>query len=255
MLLYPFTYAGNQNASMRLIAEWQSPDFHRYHYLIFAAALLLPMVSGGRRRVDWAVAAPALALAAMSLQSARVIPFFAIAVAPHLGLWLCGRPAAPAGAPVRVGAVDRRSRLNWLPLAAALAVILGSVFSSEAAQTGREPRATGMPVGGAAHVGAHHPDANLLNAYHWGGYLIWAFYPERRVFIDGRADMYGDAFVEEFAAAYHGGPEWESLLDRYGVEVALLDRGSALAAIMRASGKWSEEFTGPVESVLVKKRQ
>jgi hypothetical protein len=49
--LYPFSYLGN-NASMRYIAEWVSPDFHQPQYLLFEAMVLLLLVGGlaGNRR-------------------------------------------------------------------------------------------------------------------------------------------------------------------------------------------------------------
>ncbi|HEX2987733.1 MAG TPA: hypothetical protein VHS06_06130 [Chloroflexota bacterium] len=95
MLLYPLTYAGTQNASMRYITEWQSPNFHDYFYFVFGASLMVLMLLPGRRAVDWALGIPLLLLTAMSLQSARVIPFYAIAMAPFLALRL--RPPALGG--------------------------------------------------------------------------------------------------------------------------------------------------------------
>ncbi len=33
--------------------------------------------------------------------------------------------------------------------------------------------------------------------YDWGGYAIWNLYPEYRVFVDGRADLYGDDLLRQ----------------------------------------------------------
>ena len=40
----------------------------------------------------------------------------------------------------------------------------------------------------------------MLNHYNWSGYFIWKLYPDYRVYIDGRADLYGDGFMSDFAA-------------------------------------------------------
>jgi hypothetical protein len=63
---------------------------------------------------------------------------------------------------------------------------------------------------------------NMFNNYGFGGYLIWRFYPERRVFIDGRFDAYG----EEFVAAYRRFPfksVWDHLVRKYNFTFVLLD--------------------------------
>ena len=40
-----------------------------------------------------------------------------------------------------------------------------------------------------------------MNHYNWGGYFIWKLYPQYRVFMDGRADVYGDALMTDFRTA------------------------------------------------------
>ena len=74
---------------------------------------------------------------------------------------------------------------------------------------------------------------NLFNPSGWGGYLIWRCYPECRVFIDGRCLVYGERIYEEYGAIFRGEPRpsikerdkplWENLLDKYGVNVVLID--------------------------------
>src|SRR5437763_2678888 len=85
-LRYPFSYVGSDNAMMRYIVEWQSPDFHRPELLIFAASLLLAIVLGvGRRPLGPTEALWALLLALMGLQSVRHIALYGIVVTPLLG--------------------------------------------------------------------------------------------------------------------------------------------------------------------------
>jgi hypothetical protein len=57
----------------------------------------------------------------------------------------------------------------------------------------------------------------VFNEQGWGGYLIYRWYPERRVFIDGRIDMYGQEIVREYLQVATVRPEWREVLDKYGV--------------------------------------
>jgi len=59
------------------------------------------------------------------------------------------------------------------------------------------------PASALAHVPAKLAAQPMFNAYNFGGYLI---FKGVKVFIDGRADMYGDAFVKRYAAINNGDP-------------------------------------------------
>jgi len=71
----------------------------------------------------------------------------------------------------------------------------------------------------------------------WGGYLILEW-PEARVYVDGRWDMYGDEFFERYSDIYLARGVWSSALDEAGVTLVLLPLDAPLAAAMRASGDW-----------------
>ncbi len=56
---------------------------------------------------------------------------------------------------------------------------------------------------------------HVFNAYDFGGYRIRAGIAP---FIDGRADMYGDAFLDQYAKLAAGDPEdLTAAFERYGV--------------------------------------
>jgi len=71
----------------------------------------------------------------------------------------------------------------------------------------------------------------------WGGYLILEW-PQARVFVDGRWDMYGDEFFKRYADLYLGRGDWSSALDAADVTLVLLPRDAPLAQPMRASADW-----------------
>lgn len=257
ILLYPFTYAGTANASMRFITEWQSPDFHYYYFFIFASSLMALMVAPARSRADWALAIPLLLLTAMSLQSVRVIPFYGIGAAPFLGLRLAphgGRSPATTPPTTPTPRRVRATRWNWLVLLLCLATMGSTLFLSDRTQWGPEPRTSSYPAEGVRYIRESGLRGNLFNTFHWGGFLIWSFYPERRVFVDGRPDMYGDQFMEEYQLLQDVRPGWRELLDKHRVEVALVEKDGRTATLLLASGEWRELFRGEIESVLVRQR-
>jgi hypothetical protein len=61
-------------------------------------------------------------------------------------------------------------------------------------------------------------EGNILSEYKNGGYLIYRLYPSSRVFIDGRADMYGDKVVAEHTSIMQGNAQWKRLFEKYNVE-------------------------------------
>src|SRR5262249_34081776 len=82
----------------------------------------------------------------------------------------------------------------------------------------------------------------FYNEYHWGGYLIWNLYPRYRVFIDGRADVYGDELMDEFFRIHDGAKDWRQLLDHFGIQSVLVSPDSALASLLREDKGWQNVF-------------
>jgi hypothetical protein len=101
-----------------------------------------------------------------------------------------------------------------------------------------------FPAAAVQYLAEHRPDGNLINAYGFGGFMIWRL-PERKVFVDGRADLYGDDFLREYTEVYLGHTGPDPLLDRYQVRTAILEPGSGLAGVLSiktGNGSWTKVF-------------
>jgi len=94
------------------------------------------------------------------------------------------------------------------------------------------------PARAVAYLRGHAVPRPLLNSYDWGGYLIWTLYPGYRVYIDGRPDMYGDAYVERFMAIYQGRVGWQAELATQRIRSVLVEPDSALARLLALSRGW-----------------
>jgi len=92
------------------------------------------------------------------------------------------------------------------------------------------------PVAALAHLPRGLAARPGLNSYGFGGWLIFTGH---RVFIDGRADMYGDAFVRRYLAIWGGQPgALDGALAQYGVDWTLLEPGEPLAKAMDGRPGW-----------------
>jgi len=83
----------------------------------------------------------------------------------------------------------------------------------------------------------------------WGGYLIYRFGGERKVFIDGRSDFYGQSFLQTYAEVADVKPGWQSVLKQYDVQVVLIPVDHALASALQLSPEWKRLYTDSMATI------
>ncbi len=88
---------------------------------------------------------------------------------------------------------------------------------------------------------------NIYNPDQFGGFLIWSFYPERRVLTDGRNELY-HAFIPEYARARVDGRAWNALLRKYRIDLAVDERRPPIEVLNAATGE--EDHDAGVDGVL-----
>ena len=62
------------------------------------------------------------------------------------------------------------------------------------------------------------------------------------MYIDGRADVYGDQLVEESLKVHDANPGWRELLNKYGTRTVLVKPDSGLATSLRDETGWQKVF-------------
>jgi len=67
----------------------------------------------------------------------------------------------------------------------------------------------------------------------WGGYLIYRMYPERKVVVDDRHDLYGSDRIRQYLILTQVEPGWQSVLKDWQIRTALLPTDSTLANLLR----------------------
>jgi hypothetical protein len=85
------------------------------------------------------------------------------------------------------------------------------------------------------------PPGPIFNSYNWGGYLIWEL-REYPVFIDGRADLYGDEILSEWSEIINGTEKGLALLDKHRINLVFLEPKYALLEKLSERG-WEKVFS------------
>jgi hypothetical protein len=111
------------------------------------------------------------------------------------------------------------------------------------------------PVGAADWLEAHpEVGTKMYNQYGWGGYLAYRFYPEpnRRVFIFGEAALMGDPLLNEYQDVQTLRSDWKQVLDKYGVDYIVYNRGEALANVLATQPEWTLAYEDSVAVIYVR---
>jgi len=88
------------------------------------------------------------------------------------------------------------------------------------------------PKGAVDFVLANNIRANMLNDFNSGAYLIGRAYPEIKVFIDGRTELYGAEFFKQYKDALEGDLRaFEDIIEKYDIAVILFSFKSANSKI------------------------
>lgn len=228
----PLRVAGHS----RYIMEWAPPSFDLLVGYDPAVALLMLMalaalVWGREKNGDRLPDAYSLGLVLGSLGLAllrfRLTPIFIVAAAPALAR--------------RLAQTCRGWRsLPWLAGAAALAAPFG-ILGQQVAPPGTGFDPAWIPVAACDFVEAQHLSGPVWNNLAFGGYLIWRFAPEARVFIDGRtAYLYPPEFMEEAWKAETDPAAFAALNKKYGFAWIMTDaRGGPFGLSIASDARWA----------------
>jgi hypothetical protein len=127
--------------------------------------------------------------------------------------------------------------LNWALLS--LALVAAGIKMSQPLSTELNEKVTAdmLPVDAVRFLQTEQPPGPLFNSYNWGGYLIWEL-PDYPVFVDGRTDLYDDEFLTEYLSIFLAQEGWEEGLDRYQINLVLIEPESMLGRILEEQGHW-----------------
>ncbi len=252
---YPFQTL-RSSAMQNYIAEWASPNFHRPEYWAFFLILLalFAIVISQHMALRFRDLLLILVSLFAALRSIRLIPLFVLIVVPLISRqivrWLKARPSN-----VR----PRRHLPPFVQRALNSSIVVGmAVFAAfhtvRTIQQQPETESQTFPEAAVTFLQTHAPAGPIFNNYDWGGYLVWRLYPALRVFIDGRADLYGDRFLHEFADTYALEDDWQQTFERWHIQSVVLPLDSSLATGLRRAPGWTVAFEDHQAIVLTRSR-
>ena len=234
------------------IGEFQTFNFHAEGAEQIILALGLGFAGGiaalADRRPERFLLA--VVLFAMALRTARTLPIAALVLLPLANGSLT---AVLRGADVRFrkglasvldyGDSLRRldCRFHGAALVPVVAVLLFAALRTPVAQAQTGFPKDQFPVAASQAVESLPAEARLFSPDKFGGYLIYRFAGQRKVFFDGRSDFYGASFLKDYGRMVQVRPGWEQQWNSWGFTHALLPRDYSLIPALEAGG-WKEIY-------------
>jgi hypothetical protein len=240
------------------IVDWLSPDFHQRELLplLLLIVLSIAALALSPKRVRPSELLLYLATLYMTLKSNRHMAIFALIAGPMLAdyaqQWLdTTRFARIFGQSQSTTSRRRKVIFNvilLLPLIACLIKLKSVIYSPPTQEH------VGVPLNAVAYLKENGITGNTFTDPNiWGGYLIWET-PANPVYIDGRIDMYGDAFMREYLGIIHGITRWQEPFDKYGVQVAIVSPTAVLRLQLEESAQWQQVYHDEMAVVFIRKK-
>jgi hypothetical protein len=252
--LYRYPFDTIRSPGMRsYIQEWFSPDFHEWLYrpLLLVWLLLLIALASSRWQLKGRVIVPLLFTAFASLDAVRHIPIFVLLAIPVLTAALASATSARGERPqvsTKAGlgqSISSRFRPSFVAAVVILLAGFAVVRWVSLARNQNAREAELFPQKAVAFLQAGDYPQRVFVYYDWGGYAIWQLYPEYRVFVDGRADLYGDNLLQQFQTAVQLKNGWQDVLDKWKVKAVVVPPSCALAQALLLDPAWHPVFTDP----------
>jgi len=238
------------SALLDRIGEFQSFNFHAEGATQITLALLIGAAGGfaalTAHRFDRFLLS--MIVTAAALRSARMLPVAVLILLPlangSISTVLTNAELAPRLRGMLDGVLDYGLRLRALDRtlngAALVPFAALALFGVTHALRPAFP-ADQFPVAASNAVAALPSNARVFSSDKFGGYLIYRFAGERKVFFDGRSDFYGADFLARYARVVQVRPGWQAEFARGRFTHALVPPDFSLVPALEAQG-WTELY-------------
>jgi hypothetical protein len=254
ILLFPFQLTADKFL-MDYIVEYLSPNFHGlmpFRYLLFLSIAILAL---SHSRLDIIQLTLVLVFTHLALYSVRHILLYAIIVAPILldqaqlllergsGKWIDFFKQRSAA----LSLADSCSK-GYLCTVSAVVVCLLATSGRPNFKFSEKT----YPVVAVEFLKKENLKGNMFSNMTFGDYLIYAAWPQYKVFVDGRVDMYGSSLMIEHSEVLGPSPQWRSLLDKYKINWVFDRANSSLSLLLLERKDWKLIYADEIANIFLR---
>jgi hypothetical protein len=228
LLLSPFAVGSITG----FITEWQTPSIRdpAPAVTLFMIVVVVFTQARRRKRTSWVWVGLLFLAVVWALMSVRTVSLAAIVVAPLVAGSLAGLLPTRDEAPLGIQHHERILLVSSVAVcviaAAALAAVLPALRLPGAVPTQLDPMLDRLP--------AH---SVVWNDFSLGGWIDWR-HPSLEVVVDGRAEAFGAAYLEQYGRTMAADPGWDQRIQQSEAHVAVLPSDSALADALQHRLGW-----------------
>ncbi len=100
----------------------------------------------------------------------------------------------------------------------------------------------------------NYPNATLYNTYTYGGEILYRTQGKLKVFVDGRAGTaYEESILESYMEISETGRNWQKELDKYNIDLLMLDKADRVAIAAENSPLWKTVYDEDDQMVFVRR--
>jgi hypothetical protein len=256
IFIFPVKLVFNKTI-MDNVMEFLSPNFHTYMPFKYLLLLLIGILSISRKKLNAIEVILVLAFTSMSLYSVRYILLFAIIVAPIMsrqaeGIIIDAEKGRLLNGIIKnsnkISSTEELSRGYLWPVTAVIIVVVAASTGKIAFRFDEKKE----PVAAVDFLKMVRLEGNMYNHDEFGDYLIYAAYPEYRVFFDGRSDMYGAERLEEYKKVANFQAGWDKVIEKYEIRWIFFPSDSTLSNALNQREDWKLVYTDNVANIYLK---
>jgi hypothetical protein len=132
--------------------------------------------------------------------------------------------------------MERQLRYHTLPFVIITGFVLVIAFGG--GQSAFGIKETSYPHKLVEFIKKNDLQGNIFNQYAWGGFLIWEL-PDKKVFIDGRMDVYKKKLADAYVTVLNLNDGWEIILEKYSINYILVRKEELISRfLLHLSSDW-----------------
>ncbi|MBU2610160.1 MAG: hypothetical protein KJ606_04340 [Chloroflexi bacterium] len=244
------------------ITEWLSPDFHQFytHPLLWLFFLLIISVAYSGKRMSFTDLLKGLGFTYLFFVAQRNMGPYVIILLPIIARHLTSAVKSFSNVPIVENikkkvlqeAPTKQLSAKFYFIVNTTLVSFLAAFALVNAYVASTPQRIEekIPLRAVQWIKDNRPRGPIFNSYNWGGYLTWEL-REYPVFIDGRADLYGDEIIGQWLDVVNATENGWEILERWGVRLILLEPSRPIVRELPSHG-WKQVYQDETAVIFVR---